>query len=40
VDVRSIDDPAAALDAASRAGTRVVVCGSIFLIGALRGILR
>jgi dihydrofolate synthase/folylpolyglutamate synthase len=40
VDVRSIGDPAAALDAAAVAGSRVVVSGSIFLIGALRGILR
>jgi len=40
VDVRSIDDPAAALDAACRAGSRVVIAGSIFLLGPLRGILR
>jgi dihydrofolate synthase/folylpolyglutamate synthase len=39
-DVRSVADPTAALVDARRAGARVVVCGSIFLIGALRGILR
>ena len=39
-DVRTVADPAAALDDACRAGARVVVAGSIFLIGALRGILR
>jgi septum formation inhibitor MinC len=38
--VRSIDEPAAALDAACQPGARVVACGSIFLIGPLRGILR
>ena len=38
--VRTVADPAAALDDACRAGARVVVAGSIFLIGALRGILR
>ena len=39
-DVRTRPDPAAALDDAARSGSRIVVCGSIFLIGALRGILR
>jgi dihydrofolate synthase / folylpolyglutamate synthase len=39
-DVRTIADPAAALEDACRPGSRVVICGSIFLIGALRGILR
>jgi dihydrofolate synthase/folylpolyglutamate synthase len=39
-DVRAIADPEAALTAACRPGTRVVACGSIFLIGPLRGILR
>ncbi len=39
-DVRAIADPAAALAAACRPGARVVACGSIFLIGPLRGILR
>jgi hypothetical protein len=39
-DIRSIPDPAAALEAACRPGARVVACGSIFLIGPLRGILR
>ena len=39
-DVRTIADPAAALADACRSGSRVVICGSIFLIGALRGILR
>jgi hypothetical protein len=34
------DDPAAALALARRAGNRVVVAGSIFLIGPLRDILR
>jgi dihydrofolate synthase / folylpolyglutamate synthase len=33
-------DPGLAFDDACRAGTRVVAAGSIFLIGALRGILR
>jgi len=36
----AIPDPAAALVHACRAGARVVVAGSIFLIGPLRGILR
>ena len=39
-DVRTISDPGVALEEACRTGSRVVVCGSIFLIGALRGILR
>jgi dihydrofolate synthase/folylpolyglutamate synthase len=39
-DIRSFPDPAAALEFACRPGTRVVACGSIFLIGPLRGILR
>ena len=39
-DIRSIPDPAAALEAACQPGARVVACGSIFLIGPLRGILR
>lgn len=38
--VTAIADPAAAMTDASRAGARVVAAGSIFLIGALRGILR
>ena len=33
-------DPEAAIAGAARPGTRVVVAGSLFLIGALRGILR
>jgi dihydrofolate synthase/folylpolyglutamate synthase len=39
-DVQAMADPAAALAAACRPGARVVACGSIFLIGPLRGILR
>ena len=39
-DIRAIPDPAAALEATSQPGARVVACGSIFLIGPLRGILR
>ena len=35
-----VEDPGAALAEATRAGTRVVVAGSIFLIGPLRDILR
>jgi dihydrofolate synthase/folylpolyglutamate synthase len=38
--VETIDDPAAAMARACRAGSRVVVTGSIFLIGPLRDILR
>jgi dihydrofolate synthase / folylpolyglutamate synthase len=38
--IESIDDPAAALGAACQPGFRVVVAGSIFLVGPLRGILR
>ncbi len=38
--VAAESDPAAALALARRAGTRVVVAGSIFLIGPLRDILR
>jgi dihydrofolate synthase / folylpolyglutamate synthase len=38
--VVSIPDPAAAMAAACVGGARVVAAGSIFLIGALRGILR
>jgi len=37
--VVAIPDPAAAMGKACRAGARVVAAGSIFLIGALRGIL-
>jgi dihydrofolate synthase / folylpolyglutamate synthase len=40
VDVRSIPNPPEALGHACRDGARVVVAGSIFLIGPLRGILR
>ncbi len=39
-EVRAVPDPGAALAHASRLGRRVVVAGSIFLIGPLRGILR
>lgn len=35
-----VDDPEAAMAHAARPGARVVVAGSLFLIGALRGILR
>jgi dihydrofolate synthase/folylpolyglutamate synthase len=38
--IESIDDPPAALRAACLPGLRVVVAGSIFLVGPLRGILR
>jgi dihydrofolate synthase/folylpolyglutamate synthase len=38
--IESIDDPEAALRAACQPGLRVVVAGSIFLVGPLRGILR
>jgi dihydrofolate synthase/folylpolyglutamate synthase len=38
--IRAIDDPREALSEACRTSDRVVVTGSIFLIGALRGILR
>ena len=38
--VEIVEDPAAALDRASALSPRVVVAGSIFLIGPLRGILR
>ena len=38
--VTAIDPPAAALDAACALSRRVVVAGSMFLIGPLRGILR
>jgi dihydrofolate synthase/folylpolyglutamate synthase len=40
VHLDAVDSPEAALRAAARAGTRVVVAGSIFLIGPLRDILR
>lgn len=40
VPVEAIDDPAAALGQATDAGGRLVVAGSIFLIGPLRDILR
>jgi dihydrofolate synthase/folylpolyglutamate synthase len=40
VAVDHIDDPAAAAAAACRAAGRVVIAGSIFLVGPLRGILR
>jgi dihydrofolate synthase/folylpolyglutamate synthase len=39
-DIRAIDDPGAALRFASQPGSRVVVAGSIFLVGPVRGILR
>jgi dihydrofolate synthase/folylpolyglutamate synthase len=39
-DIRAIPDPAAALESACQPGARVIACGSIFLIGPLRGILR
>jgi dihydrofolate synthase/folylpolyglutamate synthase len=38
--IEAIDDPSAALRSACRPGARVVVAGSIFLVGPLRGILR
>jgi hypothetical protein len=38
--VAAIVDPERALADACQAGARVVAAGSIFLIGALRGILR
>jgi dihydrofolate synthase/folylpolyglutamate synthase len=38
--VEIIDDPAAALSHATATSRRVVVAGSMFLIGPLRGILR
>ena len=38
--IESIEDRAAALHAACLPGWRVVVAGSIFLVGPLRGILR
>jgi dihydrofolate synthase / folylpolyglutamate synthase len=38
--IEAIDDPEAALQRACHTGPRVVVAGSIFLIGPLRGILR
>ncbi len=38
--VDAISNPRAALEAAARPGERVVVAGSIFLVGPLRGILR
>lgn len=38
--VEAVDDPVAALDHACSTSQRVVVAGSIFLIGSLRGILR
>jgi dihydrofolate synthase / folylpolyglutamate synthase len=38
--IEAIDDPAMALRAACLPGFRVVVAGSIFLVGPLRGILR
>jgi folylpolyglutamate synthase/dihydropteroate synthase len=39
-EIEAIDDPAAAARAACQPGARVVVAGSIFLVGPLRGILR
>ena len=38
--VEEVSDPAAAIRAACLPGSRVVVAGSIFLVGPLRGILR
>jgi dihydrofolate synthase / folylpolyglutamate synthase len=38
--IEAIDDPAAALRTACQPGLQVVVAGSIFLVGPLRGILR
>jgi hypothetical protein len=38
--VEAVSDPAAALDAACTRGARVVIAGSIFLVGPVRGILR
>jgi dihydrofolate synthase / folylpolyglutamate synthase len=38
--IEAIDDPASALRSACRPGSQVVVAGSIFLVGPLRGILR
>jgi dihydrofolate synthase/folylpolyglutamate synthase len=40
LDIDAIDDPAAALWAACQPGAHVVIAGSIFLVGPLRGILR
>jgi dihydrofolate synthase/folylpolyglutamate synthase len=40
VRVEDVPDPAAALRAACQPGSHVVVAGSIFLVGPLRGILR
>jgi dihydrofolate synthase/folylpolyglutamate synthase len=40
VPIDQIEDPADAADAACRAAPRVVIAGSIFLVGPLRGILR
>lgn len=40
LDVRIVEEPAAALDGAARLGQRVVVAGSIFLAGPVRDILR
>jgi hypothetical protein len=38
--VEIVEEPAAALDRACALSDRVVVAGSMFLIGPLRGILR
>jgi dihydrofolate synthase/folylpolyglutamate synthase len=38
--IESVEDPASAVRAACLPGSRVVVAGSIFLVGPLRGILR
>ena len=40
VDIVAIGEPAAALQHASQPGSRVVIAGSIFLVGPVRGILR
>jgi dihydrofolate synthase / folylpolyglutamate synthase len=39
-DIRTIDDPEVAVRFASQPGSRVVIAGSIFLVGPVRGILR
>ena len=38
--IHAVADPREAMDEACRSGRRVVVSGSIFLVGSLRGILR
>jgi hypothetical protein len=38
--IEAIEDPASAIRAACLPGSKVIVAGSIFLVGPLRGILR